>query len=59
LDFLVGKGYISCSEIKHPVHRGKKEKMYKITPAGVEIIEGIKEDESIFLEADHQEGAQL
>ena len=55
LQFLVDKGYLEVEPIKHPVIRGKVEKHFKITAEGIEILEGIKEDASILLEADHQQ----
>jgi hypothetical protein len=55
LQFLTDKGYVEKTTVHHPIKRGKSEDHYKITPSGIEIIEGTKTDPSIVLEADHQE----
>lgn len=55
LQFLSDKKYLSLENINNPIKRGSKEKYFKITPPGIEILEGTIKDESIILAADHQE----
>lgn len=55
LEFLADKKYISLKIIDNPIKRGSKEKFFKITPEGIEILEGTRKDDSIILAADHQE----
>ncbi|KAA0257224.1 hypothetical protein FHQ18_11710 [Deferribacter autotrophicus] len=50
LQYLVDKGYIESKNIPHPVHKRKTIKLYKIRPAGVDLIEGNFHDETILIE---------
>ncbi len=55
LQFMSDKKYLTLENIDNPIKRGSKEKYFKITPTGIEILEGTTHDDSIILAADHQE----
>jgi DNA-binding PadR family transcriptional regulator len=50
LQYLVDKGYVSGKDIPHPVHIRRMVRLYKILPAGVDLIEGNIQDETILFE---------
>lgn len=52
LGYLKDKGYIEEIEIQHPIKKFEKISTYKITPAGIDILDKIKEDKGIRLYED-------
>jgi len=47
LGYLKDKGYIEEKHLKHPIRKYEKLKVYKITPAGIDILEETNEDNGI------------
>lgn len=45
LAYLCDKGYVQKKEHPHPYKENKKITFYKITPAGIDLIEGTSEAE--------------
>lgn len=49
LEYLAEKGYVSKKENPHPYKINKKTVFYKITPAGIDLIEGTKNDSGVLI----------
>jgi len=47
LEYLVDKGYIIREERPHPFKERKKVRLYKISPDGIDLQDGIKEDPAV------------
>lgn len=47
LYYLVDKGYIEADEVEIPYIYYEKKKLFKITPKGIDLIEGRIRDDSI------------
>jgi len=51
LEYLVDTGYVSLKEQPHPVFAQDKVKWYKLTPKGLNLIDGnIQEDPGILIQ---------
>lgn len=49
LEYLTDKEYISRKEIPHQYKPGEKIKLYKISPKGIDLLEGLIEDPAILV----------
>jgi hypothetical protein len=47
LEYLADKGYISKKELPHPYKAGELIVIYKITPAGIDLMDGTTSDPGI------------
>jgi len=47
LEYLVDKGYVARSEKPHPFREREKIRLYKISPKGIELQDGIIDDAAI------------
>lgn len=47
LEYLVDKGYVQRTEHHHPYRTGEFVRLYKITPDGIDIQQGMKVDPGI------------
>ena len=47
LEYLMDKKYISREEKPHPYKKHQKIRLYKITPAGIDLHDGQLEDPSV------------
>jgi DNA-binding PadR family transcriptional regulator len=47
LEYLKDKGYVEEREMEHPVRRFEMIRLYKITPRGIDLIEGTLCDNGI------------
>ena len=47
LEYLVGKEYISREERPHPYKAQQKIRLYKITPEGVDLHDGLRSDPGV------------
>jgi len=50
LHYLVDKGYVQKIEKQHPFKRYENLVLYKITPAGIDLLEGLIQDSGILVE---------
>jgi len=51
LEYLIDTGFISLNELPHPVFEQEKVQWYKLSPTGVNLLEGnIKEDPGILIQ---------
>ena len=50
LEYLADKGYVEKRELPHPLKRRRKIKVFKLLPAGKDLLEGTLSDEGILLE---------
>jgi len=48
--YLADKGYIEKVEKEHPVWRYEKQVFYKLTPQGIDLLEGLIKDDAIAIE---------
>lgn len=47
LEYLTDKGYVQRYEYPHPYKIGEKVRLYKITPDGIDVHQGIKDDPGV------------
>jgi len=47
LEYLNDKGYISRKDVPHPYRKGEFIKLYKISPSGIDLLDGIAVDPGI------------
>lgn len=47
LAYLVDKGYIERTEVPHPYKSVEKIRMYKISPAGIDLLDGTTTDPAV------------
>jgi len=47
LEYLADKGYVLCKKISHPYKSNETLSMYKISPAGIDLIEGTTIDPGV------------
>jgi hypothetical protein len=52
LQYLVDKNYSAIEITEHPVYPRKKIKMYKILPAGVDLLEGNIVDDTVLTDGE-------
>ena len=51
LEYLVDMGFISLTEHPHPIFEHEKVQWYKLSPTGINLLEGnIKEDPGILIQ---------
>jgi DNA-binding PadR family transcriptional regulator len=50
LSYLVDKGYVEAIKKPHPVRRYDEQVLYKITPKGIDLLDGTENDNGILLE---------
>jgi hypothetical protein len=50
LSYLVDKGYVEAIKKPHPVRRYEENVFYKITPKGIDLLDGTENDNGILLE---------
>jgi hypothetical protein len=47
LEYLFDKTYITRKEVPHPYHKGELIKVYKIAPAGIDLLDGLTQDPGV------------
>lgn len=47
LEYLNDKGYISRKDVPHPYRKGELIKLYKIAPAGIDLLDGLSQDAGV------------
>lgn len=47
LEYLTDKGYAFRKELTHPYKKQEKVRMYKISPQGIDLLDGIVSDPGI------------
>ena len=47
LEYLVDKGYLNRNEKPHPFKERKKVRLYKISPDGIDLQDGVKDDPAV------------
>ncbi|MBI3584211.1 MAG: hypothetical protein HY096_09740 [Nitrospinae bacterium] len=50
LSYLTDKGYVEAIKRSHPVRRYEEQVFYKITPKGIDLLDGTENDNGILLE---------
>jgi len=47
LSYLADKGYAERKEVPHPYRAGERIRMYKILPAGIDLLDGTIKDPAV------------
>jgi len=48
--YLVDKGYVERIEKEHPIKRYDRQVFYRLTPKGIDLLEGTIKDEAIAID---------
>lgn len=47
LEYLTDKGYVTRKDIPHPYRKLESIKLYKISPSGVDLLDGLARDAGV------------